>query len=292
MESESSNSTQAVTLSNTNPDDPLLVQSSPRRFSLDATTAHSNYDDNASLQQSAFYLKHQNRAPATELKSYQYSLSELLQERTIRRSHCFKIFQSVQHLVNVWKMIENAVISADDPNHRRKRMNDAITTHSNKIGNDVVIDNGIASTGTEDSIEWTSALYKTLMELGKCALPAEPDSLRQPIGQNMNGNKMTESDGVGTSSSNAPLDDTDIDASYHYTEAIADHYTEAIAANISSRAKLLQEWLQRIVETKQPMSYCDDIMNDTSERTQSVALQELSTRCATHVSQITELELN
>ena len=93
MERESSNSTQAVTLSNTNPSDPLLVQSSPRRLSLDATTAHSNYDDNASSQQSAFYLKHQNRA-----------LAELLQKQTIRRSHCFKIFQSVQHLVNVWKM--------------------------------------------------------------------------------------------------------------------------------------------------------------------------------------------
>ena len=123
---------------------------------------------------------------------------------------------------------------------------------------------------------------KTLMELGKCALPAEPDSLRRPIGQNMNGNKMTESDSVGTSSSNGPLDDTDIDASYHYTEAIA--------ANISFRAKILQEWLQRIVETKQPMSNCDAIMNETSECTQSVALQELSTRCcATLESQITEL---
>ena len=61
----------------------------------------------------------------------------------------------------------------------RKRTTDAITTHCNKIGNDVDIDNGIASTGTEDSIEWTSALYKTLMELGKCALPAEPDALQQ-----------------------------------------------------------------------------------------------------------------
>jgi hypothetical protein len=158
VERESSNSTQAVTLSNTNPSDPLLVQSSPRRLSLDATTAHSNYDDNASSssQQSAFYLKHQN-----------CTLAELLQERTRRRSHCFKILQSMQHLVNVWKMIENAIISADDPNHRRKRMNDAITTHSNKIGNDVVIDNGIASTGTEDSIEWTSALYKNINGTGK-----------------------------------------------------------------------------------------------------------------------------
>ena len=60
-------------------------------------------------------------------------------------------------------------------------MNDAITTHFNKIGNDVVIDNGIASIGTEDSIEWTSALYKTLTELGKCALPAEPDALRATV---------------------------------------------------------------------------------------------------------------
>ena len=64
-------------------------------------------------------------------------------------------------------MIENAIISADDPNHRRKKMNDAIATHSNKIGNDVVIDNGIASTGTEDSIEWTSALYKNINGTGK-----------------------------------------------------------------------------------------------------------------------------
>ena len=57
VERESSNSTQAVTLSNTNPSDPLLVQSSPRRLSLDATTAHSNYDDNASSTAISFLFK-------------------------------------------------------------------------------------------------------------------------------------------------------------------------------------------------------------------------------------------
>ena len=286
-ERENSNGTHAVATLNSE-----TLQPSSRRLSLHShsttmndsiATAHTNYDDNASSQQSAFYLKHQNRALATELKSYQYTLSEVLKERTARRSHCFDIFQSVQQLINIWNTIESTIASVNDANHRSKIANDKSNNCTNSFEKDTVhleIGYGIASTGTDDSIEWTSALYKALKDLGNCTIPFESDSLQGATSQNINGNKMTDSDNVGTSLYTTQ-GDSDNNTNYHYAEASV--------VNISARAKILQEWLQQILEKHQLQNSNDIIMNENTDRTESTAIQELLTRCATLESQIAEL---
>jgi hypothetical protein len=116
--------------------DPSSSLSSSRRLSLESLppmTSTNEDTSSPSSQQSAFYLKHQNRALATELKSHQYFISELEQERTVRRSHCLTIFQTVQQLLHIWNTIENTLVSVkvDDTNPNGNDMDvDAATISS------------------------------------------------------------------------------------------------------------------------------------------------------------------
>ncbi len=280
----SSSSTNVAAITAANSVGPLQAQSSSRRLSLDPqqlassneamVNSHANHDDNASSQQSAFYLKHQNRALATELKSYQYSISELLQERTIRRSHCYRIFQNVQQLINIWNTIENTLVSTSETNLGRERVANPADTDANmKDNNESVplgIDDAVASTGSDDSVEWTRALHKALKALGRCS-------------QNENGGSVVDE----SASPSMPSGNNDNSNEYHYTEEIV--------ANISARAKTLQDWLQNILEKQRPNDN-DVVMDEKSDHDESSVVQqqrqeisELLTRCATLESQITEL---
>jgi hypothetical protein len=279
--------------STTSSSEPLRAQSSMRRLSLDPHTTtmneitssvHSNQDDNSSSEQSAFYLKHQNRALATELKSYQYSLSELLQERDIRRLHCSNIFQSVQQLLIIWNSMENAIIATNNTNHQSKSVNNTSANYDNNVESDVIHlneDNAIASTGSDDSIEWTSALLKALKDLGSCTLtPSQLDSSLTSMSQNMNGNKVTDCNDIGTSYSTAQ----------DGTDGNNDHQsTEKMIINISARAKILQDWVQKILEKPRQIISNDMKGNATADCTESTTIQVLLTRCATLESQVREL---
>ena len=100
---------------------------------------------------SAFYLKHQNRALATELKSLQFAVKQLEEERDARRRHCREALQAVQLLQNTWTSMEEQTVGS-------------------RVG--VVPDfaseeDDPPSTGTGDSVEWTRALQKSLLALGQ-----------------------------------------------------------------------------------------------------------------------------
>lgn len=58
---------------------------------------------------SAFYLKHQNRALASELKGLQYQLRLLEKERDLRRQHCYDATQALQALQSTWTQMEVAL---------------------------------------------------------------------------------------------------------------------------------------------------------------------------------------
>ena len=91
----------------------------------------------------------------------------------------------------------------------------------------------------------------------------------------------------GLSSSKLSSDTNDSSNDYHYTEEIV--------ANISARAKILQDWLQKILE-KQRSNDNDVVMDEKGDcdelsvvEQQRKEISELLTRCATLESQITEL---
>jgi hypothetical protein len=64
---------------------------------------------------SAFYLKHQNRALASELKSLQYQLLLLERERDFRRKQCRSAVESLQSLDATWTQMETALQLGEAP---------------------------------------------------------------------------------------------------------------------------------------------------------------------------------
>jgi hypothetical protein len=60
-------------------------------------------------ESSGFYLKHQNRALASELKGLQYQLRLLEKERDVRRQQCQEASQALQALESTWTQMEVAL---------------------------------------------------------------------------------------------------------------------------------------------------------------------------------------
>lgn len=58
---------------------------------------------------SGFYLRHQNRALASELRGMQYQLRLLEKERDIRRQQCHEASQALQALESTWTQMEVAL---------------------------------------------------------------------------------------------------------------------------------------------------------------------------------------
>ena len=65
--------------------------------------------DDEEPDSSGFYLKHQNRALASELKGLQYQLRLLEKERDLRRQQCQQAGQALQDLHNTWTQMEVAL---------------------------------------------------------------------------------------------------------------------------------------------------------------------------------------
>lgn len=97
---------------------------------------------------SAFYLKHQNRALATELLSLQDSTKALEKERDYRRQECWAACQALNSLQATWTQLETAL--TDSPPPPLPPMMES--------GAPMV-------TGTD--MEWTRALAEALAGLGR-----------------------------------------------------------------------------------------------------------------------------
>lgn len=63
---------------------------------------------------SAFYLKHQNQALASELHQFKFNLLVLEKEREVRRLECRNIHVALKGLNNVWVDFEERVKGLDD----------------------------------------------------------------------------------------------------------------------------------------------------------------------------------
>jgi hypothetical protein len=257
------NSTSAPSVTNSS----LVPTSTNRRSSLDAQQAMSENHDSSS----SFYLKYQNRALATELKSYQYAVAELEQERDLRRSHCLSISTALYQIHSLWNSMEQDIVS-----QRGAPSGDNQTT---PIPNTEALDEEISSapksdpeiprdqmssTGTDDSVEWTRLLYNALCALGQSSVaPAEGSST------------------VDDSTSDYVTDLRSLDQT---------------VCNIFARARVLQEWVHSIIKNrmKEPSRLAGSVDSENcvsaeeSTRMQQ-QVSEITARCATLESQIAEL---
>jgi hypothetical protein len=77
-----------------------------QRSSQAITTTSVEANDSSTEEQSTFYLKHQNKALASELKNLQYQLKLLEKERDARRQQCRQAIDALHALNTSWTQVE------------------------------------------------------------------------------------------------------------------------------------------------------------------------------------------
>ena len=166
---------------------------------------------------SAFYLKHQNRALATELKGWQQQCRELTSERDQRRRSCWRAVQALQSLQATWTTLETALGQAPPGVSASSLKN---TEASAPASTALVMgrkneDDEVEMEDPALAIEWTGALHEALHNL---AFP-KSDTKRELTGA---------SGDVGEDP----------------------HDVGELAANVASRASCLQDWLWKVLQAK------------------------------------------
>lgn len=109
-------------------------------------------EDEDDSNAASFYLRHQNRALASELRSVKYQLTRLEREREHRRTQCLQAAQSLNALYIRWKKIEAALEHKRNPNIAEKI--------------EIPSSDAPLSTGSGKSVEWIGALMNSLTRIG------------------------------------------------------------------------------------------------------------------------------
>jgi hypothetical protein len=123
----------------------------------------------SSSSTNAFYLQHQNRALAVELRSLQHSLRLLERERDQRRKGCSAAVQALHRLQATWTQLETALLPSTEIATTTSPTSEKTNASDNSSNHDATETTSfpVPSTGSSDSVEWTLALSRALMALGK-----------------------------------------------------------------------------------------------------------------------------
>ena len=113
-------------------------------------------DDEDDTNASAFYLRHQNRALASELGQANYRLKILEKERDFRRTQCLEACQALNQLEATWSLLEQAVLG--EPSPASSSTNKTLTSTN---------ENAPMTSGTGASVEMIGPLLQVLSNLGQ-----------------------------------------------------------------------------------------------------------------------------
>lgn len=133
----------------------------PRR---EASSGQSQQSDQEEDTSSAFYLKHQNRALAIELKSLQAQVRDLVEEREYRRRSCLQAVQSLHSLQATWTSLETA-LGQESPALSNDSFSPERGMPSSTVGN-----------SDDTAVEWTHALQRALQALGNHSRRPNPQN--------------------------------------------------------------------------------------------------------------------
>lgn len=171
-------------------------------------------EDEDDSSASAFYLKHQNRALSSELRSVKYQLSRLERERDFRRTQCSEAVQSLNALRSVWGQLESSLgegrgvsFTSDPPSN--------LTAETAPL-----------STGSGTSVEMIGAFINSLAQLGET-----PTSRLRGETEVDEEKKVVSKQEVESKQEKETLNDL-----------------SKITENIAERASLLQSWILSLLE--------------------------------------------
>lgn len=180
-------------------------------------------DENEDSQQSAFFLKHQNRSLASELKALQYQLSLLESERSYRREQCRTASQALNSLQATWTQMETGL-------HQPKEPASSSVDVAPMIPQDAPM-----STGTGAHVELVGALFDALASLATKS-PTVPVKNEDDDGEE--DGEVTAARGSVTTSA-ADIDQPE-------KQQLNDLST--ISNNILQRANTLEGWIRSLLQ--------------------------------------------
>eukprot|EP00529_Nitzschia_sp_RCC80_P003933 CAMPEP_0113513304 /NCGR_PEP_ID=MMETSP0014_2-20120614/39787_1 /TAXON_ID=2857 /ORGANISM="Nitzschia sp." /LENGTH=962 /DNA_ID=CAMNT_0000409691 /DNA_START=328 /DNA_END=3213 /DNA_ORIENTATION=- /assembly_acc=CAM_ASM_000159 len=199
------------------PDPPRPSPRPTKKRQRDSIVKLEEEDEEEDENSSAFYLKHQNRALSSELRSVKYQLSRLERERDYRREQCKQAVDNLGALHSIWTQLESALQNKSPPSCETS---DPGTTA------DVPF-----STGSGTSVELVDALLSSVSSLASRGDGTDGEEKKTPNG--VDGPTSMDIDGEeGEESGNRQIVD---DVSF-------------LSKNINDRAAALQKWIWTLLQ--------------------------------------------
>jgi hypothetical protein len=176
---------------------------------------------------SAFYLKHQNRALASELRSVKYQLSRLERERDHRREQCKLAVENLSALHSVWTQLESAL--------QNTPAQESSTSMSPSSGDTAGVP---LSTGLGASVELVDALLSSLSRLAS--------DRQRPRGDNGDAEEEKKhSNGIDGPTS---MDIDDDEEEEESKNRLMMDDASFLSRNIIDRAAALQKWIWTLLQ--------------------------------------------
>jgi len=213
------------------PRSPRNPSSSPRpKKRMRESVVKLEEEDEEDSNASAFYLRHQNRALASELRSLKYALSRLERERDYRRSQCTQAVQSLNALQATWTQMEAALQCGQPPPPPSDAVAGAPATSSSAP----------VSTGSGMSVELIGALLDSLATLGATTA----NKKRRRIKGDDDGEDASSAE-EAESQFGDDFMDVDVAEKQHLDDLLR------ITDNIAKRAATLQRWIWSLLQRVQ-----------------------------------------
>lgn len=199
-------------------------------------------DSNAS----AFFLRHQNRALASELRQLKYQIHRLERERDTRRTQCTLAVQNLNTLQVTWSQLEDALQFGRSSTTTDSDLMELSDAHSGLASSSSRAPP--LSTGSGTSVELVGALFHSLAQLGNVTTTTRRRNTK-------NGDDLQ----------SVSEEDHDEDENVHMEEPIPedqaqDDFSESAYTNqqlddllqitnkISTRARTLQGWIWTLLQ--------------------------------------------
>jgi E3 ubiquitin-protein ligase BRE1 len=177
-------------------------------------------EDEDDSNANAFYLRHQNRALASELRQMKYQLTRLEHEREIRRVQCTRALQNLNALHATWSQLEEAL-----------KCRQSSCTDAEKLTEGP--SSAPLSTGSGSSVELVGALFNALAALGSNGIPRIKSDVDMDVDDSDEDDlQLPEPLAIGE-------EDEEDDPGYQEELAAL----MGITSNISKRANTLQGWI-------------------------------------------------
>ena len=166
---------------------------------------------------SAFYLKHQNRALSSELRSVKYQLSRLERERDHRREQCKQAVENLGALHSIWTQLESALQNKSPP--------------SDKTSDPGSTTDAPFSTGLGISVELVDALLSSLSRLASIRDGTYGEEKKTPNGVD------------GPTSMDIDAEDDEVSGNRQIVDDLS-----FLSKNINDRAAALQKWIWTLLQ--------------------------------------------